>query len=99
MPSDPTNLGSLSFATESDVEQKLIITLLTSDEWLGIPLDAIHSKQYLPPATIDKGAGRRVGYYPDYSVWIDALPIFVIEAKSPRENFEEGFPRSTAIRA
>jgi hypothetical protein len=65
MASDPTNLCSLSFTTESDVEQKLIITLLTSDEWLGIPLDTIHSKQYLPPVTIDKGAGRRIGYYPD----------------------------------
>jgi GTPase SAR1 family protein len=91
MPSDPTNLGSLSFATESDVEQKLIITLLTADEWLGIPLDAIHSKQYLPPATIDKGAGRRIGYYPDYSIWVDSLPVFIIEAKSPKESFEEGF--------
>jgi GTPase SAR1 family protein len=91
MPSDPTTLGSLSFTTESDVEQKLIITLLTSDEWLGIPLDAIHSKQYLPPTTIDKGAGRRIGYYPDYSIWVDALPLFIIEAKSPQESFEEGF--------
>jgi hypothetical protein len=91
MPSDPTNLCSLSLTTESDVEQKLIITLLTSDEWLGIPLDSIHTKQYLPPATIDKGAGRRIGYYPDYSIWIDALPVFIIEAKSPKESFEEGF--------
>jgi hypothetical protein len=91
MPSDPTTLGSLSLTTESDVEQKLIITLLTSDEWLGIPLDAIHTKHYLPPATIDKGAGRRIGYYPDYSIWVESLPIFIVEAKSPKESFEDGF--------
>lgn len=91
MPIDPTALGSLSFVTESDVEQKLIVTLLTSEAWLGIPLDAIHSKQYLPPTTIDKGAGRRIGYYPDYSVWINSLPVLIIEAKSPAESFEEGY--------
>jgi type I site-specific restriction endonuclease len=65
--------------------------LLTAAEWLGIPEHAIYTKRYLPPVIIDKGANRRYGYYPDYSVWIDGLPIFIIEAKSPLESFEEGF--------
>lgn len=91
MAIDLSNLGNATFVTESDVEQKLIMPLLTADEWLGIPERAIYSKKYLPPMTIDKGANRRMGYYPDYSVWIDGLPILIIEAKKPLENVEEGF--------
>jgi Type I restriction enzyme R protein N terminus (HSDR_N) len=86
-----SNLGSAKLLTESDVEQKLILPLLTANEWLGIPEGAIYTKKYLPPATIDKGRNRRIGYFPDYSVWIDGLPILIIEAKSPLESVEEGF--------
>jgi hypothetical protein len=91
MATDVSDLSALSLRTESDVEQKLIITLLTSQDWLGISLDAVHTKQYLPPLNIDKGAGRRVGYYPDYSIWLEALPVFIVEAKRPNESVEEGF--------
>ncbi len=88
------NLNDLSagkFRNESDVEQKLIYPLLVAEEWLGIDPAAVHTKTYLPPATIDKGSGRRVGYYPDYSVWLRGFPVFIIEAKSPIEGVEEGF--------
>jgi type I site-specific restriction endonuclease len=88
------NLADLSKSgvrTESDVEQKLILPLLTASEWLGIPTTDIQTKQYLPPTQIDKGAGRRIGYYPDYSIWISAVPIMIVEAKSPIESAEEGF--------
>ncbi len=91
MAVDLSDLGAAKLVTESDVEQKLIFPLLTATEWLGIPADAVHTKHYLPPTTIDKGAGRRIGYFPDYSIWIDAVPIFIVEAKSPLESFEEGF--------
>jgi type I site-specific restriction endonuclease len=91
MTVDLSNLGNARLATESDVEQKLILPLLTASEWLEIPVGAIYTKKYLPPATIDKGRNRRIGYYPDYSVWIDGLPILIIEAKSPLENVEDGF--------
>ena len=88
------NLADLSksgFRTESDVEQKLILPLLTATEWLAIPITDIQTKQYLPPTQIDKGAGRRIGYYPDYSIWINAVPIMIVEAKSPIESADEGF--------
>jgi len=91
MSIDLANLGAARLVTESDVEQKFVFPLLTAAEWLGIPESAIHTKHYLPPATIDKGAGRRVGYFPDYSVWLDAVPVLIVEAKSPNESFEEGF--------
>jgi type I site-specific restriction endonuclease len=91
MTVDLSDLGSARLVTESDVEQKLILPLLTANEWLGIPEGTIYTKKYLPPATIDKGRNRRIGYYPDYSVWIDGLPILIIEAKSPLESVEEGF--------
>jgi hypothetical protein len=88
---DPPDLSSITMRTESDVEQKLIIKLLTASEWLDIPLDYVHTKQYLPPIDLDKGAGRRIGYYPDYSIWVDAIPVMIVEAKSPNERFEDGF--------
>ena len=37
----------------------------------------------MTPTEIDKTAGRRFGYYPDYSVWISGIPMLIIEAKSP----------------
>jgi hypothetical protein len=58
---------------------------------------AIYTKRYLPPATIDKGRNRRIGYYPDYSVWIDGLLILIIEAKSPFEVVEDGFLRHNSM--
>src|ERR1700750_1454135 len=36
-------------------------------------------------------SGRKIGYYPDYSVWINAIPIMIVEAKSPIESAAEGF--------
>jgi Type I restriction enzyme R protein N terminus (HSDR_N) len=86
-----SNLSAAAVTTESDVEQKLILPLLTAAEWLAIPEKALRTKHYLPPATIDKGAGRRIGYFPDYSAWIDGLPILIVEAKSPLENVLQGF--------
>src|SRR5271166_3184149 len=88
------NLNDLSaetFRNESDVEQKLIYPLLVAQEWLGIDPAAVHTKNYLPPVTIDKGSGRRIGYYPDYSIWLHGFPVLIIEAKSPIEGVEEGF--------
>jgi hypothetical protein len=85
------DLGKTGSRTESDVKQKLILPLLTASEWLAIPITNIQTKQYLPPTQIDKGAGRKIGFYPDYSIWISAVPIMIVEAKSPIESTEEGF--------
>ena len=46
--------------TESDVEQKVILPLLTSSELLGISHDLIRSKTYLAPTAFDKKAGKNV---------------------------------------
>jgi hypothetical protein len=55
--------------TESDVEQKVIMPLLTENQLLSLPPHSIHTKEYLAPAALDKAAGKLSGYYPDYSVF------------------------------
>src|ERR1700687_5023965 len=85
------DLSATQLRNESDVEQKLIYPLLVAEEWLGIDPAAVHTKSYLPPATIDKRSGRKSGYFPDYSIWLHGFPVFIIEAKSPLDGIEEGF--------
>jgi hypothetical protein len=77
--------------TESDVEQKLVMPLMTSELLLAIPASSIHTKEYLPPALLDKTAGKSKGYYPDYSVWMHGLPIMIVEAKAPEVPVETGY--------
>lgn len=83
------NFADLKIENESDVEQKIIYPLL--NEILGYTDNEIRPKSYLSPNEIDKGAGKKVGYYPDYSIYIGGIPILVVEAKSPNINVEEGF--------
>ena len=85
-------------ATESDVEQKFLYALLSSPQGLGFSPSEIKSKQYLAPSDIDKGAGKKVGYFPDYSVYLASLPIMVIEAKAPTEAVGAGY-REAALYA
>ena len=82
---------SKSLDTESDVEQKLLYPLLSSGQGLGYNAEEIKTKSYLQPLDIDKGAGKKVGYYPDYSIVLSSLPVLVIEAKAPNEPAESGF--------
>jgi hypothetical protein len=77
--------------TESDVEQKLIYPLLSSAHGLGFFAEEIKTKSYLAPTDIDKGAGRKVGYYPDYAIILSSLPALIVEAKAPGESVEKGF--------
>lgn len=77
--------------TESDVEQKLIYPLLSSTQGLGYFAEEIKTKSYLAPTDLDKGAGRKVGYYPDYAVILSSLPALIVEAKAPGESVEQGF--------
>lgn len=71
------------YRTESDVEQKLIYPFLTHSSFLNLPPEWVRTKEYMNPTEIDKNAGRKFGYYPDYSLWISGLPFVVIEAKTP----------------
>jgi type I site-specific restriction endonuclease len=77
--------------TESDVEQKVIMPLLSGEATLGIPIDRIRTKEYLAPSKLDKAAGKNMGYFPDYSVWCLSFPVMVVEAKAPGVRCEEGY--------
>jgi type I site-specific restriction endonuclease len=82
---------NLTLATESDVEQKVIMPVLTGGIYLEIPTDRIRTKDYLAPAVLDKAAGRQSGYYPDYTVWMRGFPLLVVEAKAPDVPAEVGY--------
>ncbi len=43
----------------------------------------------MEPTEIDKGAGKRVGYIPDYSIWRGGFPLLIVEAKRPDEAIEK----------
>src|ERR1700732_1896198 len=77
--------------TEGDVELKVLIPLLTGANFLDIPLIWVKAKEYLKPTALDKAGGKSIGYYPDYSVWEKALPIMIVEAKSPEVAAELGY--------
>lgn len=76
------------YLTESDVEQKLILPFF--QKLLGYSNEEIKTKDYLAPTTIDKGAGKKVGYYPDYVIYIGGIPVIVVEAKDKSVNSLEG---------
>lgn len=78
-------------ATEADVELKVIMPLLTDQNFLAIPAASIKGKAYLAPTALDKSAGKTGGYYPDFSVWELALPVLVVEAKEPEVAVQVGF--------
>ena len=77
--------------TEGDVETMIVIPLLERSELLGIPKANIRSKSYLRPIDIGKGATKRLGYYPDFSIYINALPACVVESKSPANSADMGY--------
>jgi hypothetical protein len=77
--------------TESDVEQKVLMPLLTSERYLGIPEVSVKTKQYLPPVDLDKAAGKMTGCFPDYSIWLHGLPVMIVEAKAPDVPAESGY--------
>ncbi len=69
--------------TDSDVEQKVILPFLLNASYLGLRSNWIRSKEYMSPTEIDKAAGKRYGYIPDFSVWVNAIPLLIVEAKAP----------------
>jgi hypothetical protein len=85
---DPDNLV---VKTESDVEQKVLMPLLSGEAYLAIPQPQIHTKGYLEPTKLDKEAGKTGGYFPDYSVWGCGFLVMVVEAKAPSVAVEEGY--------
>lgn len=75
--------------TESDVEQKIIYPFLVHPGFMGIPAEWVRTKEYMEPTDIDKSAGKRHGYIPDYSVWLNGFPLLIVEAKSPDDTIEK----------
>ena len=69
--------------TESDVEQKVILPFLLNATYLGLRSVWIRTKEYMSPTEIDKAAGKRYDYIPDYSIWVNSIPLVIVEAKAP----------------
>jgi GTPase SAR1 family protein len=67
--------------SESDVEQKVILPFLLNPTYLGLRSAWVRTKEYMTPTEIDKAAGKRYGYFPDYSVWLNSIPLVIVEAK------------------
>ena len=83
---------------ESDVEQKLVYPFLTNTSYLAIPPAWVRSKEYMTPTEIDKAAGKRYGYFPDYSVWLSGLPLVVGEVNEPGVKVEEALREARLTR-
>ncbi|MFE3837575.1 S1 RNA-binding domain-containing protein [Pseudogemmobacter sonorensis] len=75
---------------ESDVEQKLLMPLMTANTPYGLmlPPSNIYTKQSIRSVTIDKG-GSKKNYYPDYLYVHRGIPIMAVEAKTPGEDLVE----------
>jgi len=85
------DLEGLVLETEADVEQKVILPLLSGSAYLDIPVAKVKPKQYLAPTPLNKKAGKTSGNYPDFSVWFRSFPCLVVEAKSPEVPAETGY--------
>ena len=81
---------NLTLLSESDVEQKFIIDLLTTEipDGLGFKTSDFKTKIDIRKIAIDKGTKKKL-YFPDYAVVIDGLPLMIIEAKTPGEDLSE----------
>lgn len=78
-------------ANEAYVEHSVVFPFLTEPAYLSIEPEAVRPKEYLAPTRLDKESGKRGGYFPDYSVWIQGFPLLIVEAKDPTVAAEVGF--------
>ena len=82
---------TIDVESEADVELKIINPLLTDPNYLAVRAECIKAKGYLPAIELDKASGKSKGYYPDYSVWQNTLPILIVEAKAPTVAADIGY--------
>lgn len=77
---------------ESDVEQKLVLPLLTAEEplGLGIPMAFLLTKPNIRSLRIDKRQKTRT-HFPDYIVQSANVPVAVIEVKPSTDDLEEAY--------
>jgi hypothetical protein len=94
LPSKPSPVVPIvkpsELRTESDVEHKVILPFLVNPSYLGLRSAWIRTKEYMTPTEIDKAAGKRYGYFPDYSVWVNSIPLVIVEAKATDVTIESG---------
>ncbi len=76
--------------TESDVEQKLVLPILTTASPLGLAYatEELRTKLSIRRFQIDKGKAQKL-YYPDYLVLLEGLPVLIVEVKTPGEDVVE----------
>jgi type I site-specific restriction endonuclease len=67
-----------------------LLPFLVHPSYLGLPSSWIRTKEYMTPTEIDKAAGKRYGYVPDYSIWLGGIPLVIVEAKAPDVAIEVG---------
>lgn len=81
-----------NLTSESDVEQKFIVPLLTmsAPDGLGYSAADFKTKTDLRKLSIDKGRTGKL-YFPDYAIVLDSLPLLIIEAKTPNSDLQEAF--------
>lgn len=82
--------SEMELITESDVEQKFILKLLTEPLPIGLGYKNgdFKTKANIKRISIDKGNKKHL-YFPDYAAIIDGLPLLIIEAKTPGSDLEE----------
>jgi hypothetical protein len=94
----PPAAGLSEIQTESDVEQKILYPFLVHPSFVGIPHEWVRTKEYMEPTDIDKSAGKRYGYIPDYSIWRNGFPLLIVEAKPPDDPIEKALRAGSALR-
>ena len=75
-----------SLRNESDVEQKLMFSLLTAlhPDGLGYSKGEVFTKSNLKHLVIEKGKNESDKVYrPDYVVLLLGLPVLIVEVKAP----------------
>jgi len=77
---------------ESDVEQKFILPLLTRPYPMGLGYANrhIYTKTYINSQIIEKG-NKAKHYIPDYLVYLQGIPVLVIEAKTPNTSLNDAY--------
>ena len=75
---------------ESDVEQKIVLPLLTNAVPIGLGFDVSDfiTKPNITNIRIGKGSDKKL-YFPDYAVILNGIPSVIIEAKTPGADLQE----------
>ena len=76
------NIPVYECSSESDVEQKFLYPLLTHPSFLDILPRAVLTKRSLGSLSFVAKTALPKAYIPDYMIFFQGYPVFVIEAKS-----------------